>query len=277
MSLDSLFQQVLLTEQQQSEQIQKLKDVKVSIIKCNEKIKNATEKYENIKEELNKKAPRLCILRLQCDLMRKTEDLMLKHIEELSCQRNHLGESLAKIRRESKEEEEHFLQEISGFNRDFSLQGNKVTLLESQTRSELQLLQREEEALHKEMEAMTAENDHMRAAAEEKNALLLDLEVVKNTERVSAWLLILPPFAFPPSAVSSFSDLDGRLKEAKLTTESLKLESQFVSQKHLTDSTCVRLRKELEMYKEEELEQLNLKDALNSEIQFCQSRLDQLE
>uniref|UniRef100_A0A3B3CDH4 Coiled-coil domain-containing protein 172 n=1 Tax=Oryzias melastigma TaxID=30732 RepID=A0A3B3CDH4_ORYME len=270
MSLDSLFQQVLLTEQQQSEQIQKLKDgtflflaiiklaasfvlkknmrfrqqhcrlrifvvfikkkrylsdicisVKVSIIKCNEKIKNATEKYENIKEELNKKAPRLCILRLQCDLMRKTEDLMLKHIEELSCQRNHLGESLAKIRRESKEEEEHFLQEISGFNRDFSLQGNKVTLLESQTRSELQLLQREEEALHK--------------------------------------------------------DLDGRLKEAKLTTESLKLESQFVSQKHLTDSTCVRLRKELEMYKEEELEQLNLKDALNSEIQFCQSRLDQLE
>lgn len=104
MSLDSLFQQVLLTEQQQSEQIQKLKDgtflflaiiklaasfvlkknmrfrqqhcrlrifvvfikkkrylsdicisVKVSIIKCNEKIKNATEKYENIKEELNKK------------------------------------------------------------------------------------------------------------------------------------------------------------------------------------------------------------------------------
>uniref|UniRef100_A0A3B3CEX8 Coiled-coil domain-containing protein 172 n=1 Tax=Oryzias melastigma TaxID=30732 RepID=A0A3B3CEX8_ORYME len=249
MSLDSLFQQVLLTEQQQSEQIQKLKDVKVSIIKCNEKIKNATEKYENIKEELNKKAPRLCILRLQCDLMRKTEDLMLKHIEELSCQRNHLGESLAKIRRESKEEEEHFLQEISGFNRDFSLQGNKVTLLESQTRSELQLLQREEEALHKEMEAMTAENDHMRAAAEEKNALLLDLEVVKNTER----------------------DLDGRLKEAKLTTESLKLESQFVSQKHLTDSTCVRLRKELEMYKEEELEQLNLKDALNSEIQFCQS------
>ncbi|XP_024152472.1 coiled-coil domain-containing protein 172 isoform X3 [Oryzias melastigma] len=255
MSLDSLFQQVLLTEQQQSEQIQKLKDVKVSIIKCNEKIKNATEKYENIKEELNKKAPRLCILRLQCDLMRKTEDLMLKHIEELSCQRNHLGESLAKIRRESKEEEEHFLQEISGFNRDFSLQGNKVTLLESQTRSELQLLQREEEALHKEMEAMTAENDHMRAAAEEKNALLLDLEVVKNTER----------------------DLDGRLKEAKLTTESLKLESQFVSQKHLTDSTCVRLRKELEMYKEEELEQLNLKDALNSEIQFCQSRLDQLE
>ncbi|XP_024152473.1 coiled-coil domain-containing protein 172 isoform X4 [Oryzias melastigma] len=220
MSLDSLFQQVLLTEQQQSEQIQKLKDVKVSIIKCNEKIKNATEKYENIKEELNKKAPRLCILRLQCDLMRKTEDLMLKHIEELSCQRNHLGESLAKIRRESKEEEEHFLQEISGFNRDFSLQGNKVTLLESQTRSELQLLQREEEALHKEMEAMTAENDHMRAAAEEKNALLLDLEVVKNTER----------------------DLDGRLKEAKLTTESLKLESQFVSQKHLTDSTCVSSR-----------------------------------
>lgn len=30
---------------------------------------------------------------------------------------------------------------------------------------------------------MTAENDHMRAAAEEKNALLLELQDVKNTER----------------------------------------------------------------------------------------------
>ncbi|XP_020565064.1 coiled-coil domain-containing protein 172 isoform X2 [Oryzias latipes] len=207
MSLDSLFQQVLLTEQQQSEQIQKLKDVKVSIIRCNEKIKSASEKYENTQQELNKKA---------------------------------------KIRRESKVEEENFLQEISRFNRDFSLQGNKATLLESQTHSELMLLQREEAALHKEMEAMTAENDHMRAAAEEKNALLLELQDVKNTER----------------------DLDRQLKEAKLTTQSLRLESQFVSQKHLTDSTCVRLRKELEMYKEEELE--HLKDTLNSEIQFLQ-------
>uniref|UniRef100_A0A3P9L1P1 Coiled-coil domain-containing protein 172 n=1 Tax=Oryzias latipes TaxID=8090 RepID=A0A3P9L1P1_ORYLA len=246
MSLDSLFQQVLLTEQQQSEQIQKLKDVKVSIIRCNEKIKSASEKYENTQQELNKKAPQLCALRLQCDLMRKTEDLMSKHIEELNCQKSHLGESLAKIRRESKVEEENFLQEISRFNRDFSLQGNKATLLESQTHSELMLLQREEAALRKEMEAMTAENDHMRAAAEEKNALLLELQDVKNTER----------------------DLDRQLKAAKLTTQSLRLESQFVSQKHLTDSTCVRLRKELEMYKEEELE--HLKDTLNSEIQFLQ-------
>uniref|UniRef100_A0A8C7WPQ9 Coiled-coil domain-containing protein 172 n=1 Tax=Oryzias sinensis TaxID=183150 RepID=A0A8C7WPQ9_9TELE len=250
MSLDSLFQQVLLTEQQQSEQIQKLKEVKVSIIRCNEKIKSASEKYENTQQELNKKAPQLCGLRMQCDLMRKTEDLMSKHIEELNSQKNHLGESLAKIRRESKVEEENFLQEISRFNRDFSLQGNKAMLLESQTHSELMLLQREEAALHKEMEAMTAENDHMRAAAEEKNALLLELQDVKNTER----------------------DLDRQLKEAKLTTQSLRLESQFVSQKHLTDSTCVRLRKELEMYKEEELE--HLKDTLNSEIQFLQLRLD---
>lgn len=36
------------------------------------------------------------------------------------------------------------------------------------------------------------------------------------------------------------TDLDGQLSEAEAMTESLRAESLFVSQKPLTDSTCLR-------------------------------------
>ncbi|CAK6972634.1 coiled-coil domain-containing protein 172 [Scomber scombrus] len=94
MSLDTLFQQILSTEQQLTEQTQRFKEVKVAIIRCNEKIKTATEKCEKISKELDVKAQRLSALKLQRDLMKKCEDQMLKQIEELLCQKNHLGERL---------------------------------------------------------------------------------------------------------------------------------------------------------------------------------------
>ncbi|XP_071336093.1 coiled-coil domain-containing protein 172 isoform X2 [Trachinotus anak] len=216
MSLDTLFQQILLTEQQLTEQTQKFKEVRVAIIRCNEKIKSATDRYEKTSEELDKKAQQLSVMRLQHDLMKKCEDQMLKQIEELLCQRSHLWERLAKNKRESKEEEESFLQEISRFNSDFSLRGNRETVFESQTHTEILDLEREVESLYK--------------------------------------------------------DLDRQLSAAEVMTESLREESLFVSQKPLTDSTCLRLRKELEMHKKGELELL--REALSSEIRSLQSTLD---
>ncbi|XP_072246425.1 coiled-coil domain-containing protein 172 [Leuresthes tenuis] len=250
MSLDTLFQQILLTEQQLTGQTQKFKDVKVAIIRCNERIKSATEKYDKTRGELDKKAQHLSTLRLQHDLMERREDQMLKQIEELLRQQSLLGEHLAKLRRESKEEEENFLQEISRFNSDFSLPGNRATLFESQTHTELLALEREVDSLHKEMESMSRRSSHMSSVEEEKRNLLLELQRLQNTQK----------------------DLDGQLREARARTESLRSESQFVSQKHLTDSTCLRLRKELEMHKEGELE--HLRDALCSEIRLLQSRLN---
>ncbi|KAM7385230.1 hypothetical protein PAMP_001324 [Pampus punctatissimus] len=247
MSLDTLFQQILLTEQQLTEQTQKLKEVKVAIIKCSEKIKAATDKYENTSEELEVKAQRLSAMRLQRDLMKKCEDQMLKQVEELLCQKSHLREHLAKIKRESKEEQENFLQEISRFNSDFSLRGNRETVFESQAHAEILNLEKEVESLYKEMELMSQRNSHVSSMQEEKRALQLKLQGLQNI----------------------WKDLDQQLREAETMTESLRAESLFVSQKPLTDSTCLRLRKELEMHKEGELELL--REALNSELQFLQS------
>ncbi|XP_068588147.1 coiled-coil domain-containing protein 172 isoform X3 [Cebidichthys violaceus] len=214
MSLDTLFQQILQTEQQLTEQTQKIKEVKVAIIRCNEKIKSATEKNKKTSEELDKKAQQLSAMRLQHGLMKKREDQMLKQIGELLRQRSQRRERLAKMKRRSEEEEEKFLHEISRFNSDFSLCGNRGVVFESQTHSETLDLQREVEALRE--------------------------------------------------------DLDRQTMEAEATTESLRAESLSASRKPLTDTTCLRLRTELEKHKEGDLELL--REALGSEIHFLKSQ-----
>ncbi|KAM9727959.1 coiled-coil domain-containing protein 172-like [Menidia menidia] len=250
MSLNSLFEQILVTEQQQTEQTQKFKDVKVAIIRCNERIKSATEKYEKIKEELDKKARHLSALRIQHTLVQRQEEQMLKRIQELLDQKRLLGEHLNKLRRKSKDEEENFLQEISKFNSDFSLRGDRKRILENRTHSDLLVLEKEVESLKKDMEAMSSSSLHIRSVEEEKKVLLLDLRGLESTH----------------------TDLARQLAEAQSMTDSLKSESQFVSQKHLTDSTCMRLREELELLQEAELQRL--REALCSEIQLLQSSLN---
>ncbi|XP_014830427.1 PREDICTED: coiled-coil domain-containing protein 172 isoform X1 [Poecilia mexicana] len=249
MSLDSLFQQILQTEYQLSEQTQKLKDVKVEIIRCNEKIKSETDKYKQITEELDKKAEQLSTMTLQCDMMRKCKDQALNQIEEQLCQQSHLMDRLARIKKESKEEEQQFLQEITKFNTDFSLAGNSAAVLESQTHAEILALHREVEALLKEMDEMKSRNSHMSSTLEERRRLLLELQELENIQR----------------------DLDRQTKEARAQTDSLGSEVEFVSQKHLTDSACLSLRKELELQKDEDLEQL--RRSLTSEVQLLQEKL----
>ncbi|XP_068588148.1 coiled-coil domain-containing protein 172 isoform X4 [Cebidichthys violaceus] len=209
MSLDTLFQQILQTEQQLTEQTQKIKEVKVAIIRCNEKIKSATEKNKKTSEELDKKA---------------------------------------KMKRRSEEEEEKFLHEISRFNSDFSLCGNRGVVFESQTHSETLDLQREVEALREEMELMSRRNGRVSAVQEERRALALQLRGLDHTSK----------------------DLDRQTMEAEATTESLRAESLSASRKPLTDTTCLRLRTELEKHKEGDLELL--REALGSEIHFLKSQ-----
>ncbi|KAK2824639.1 hypothetical protein Q5P01_021814 [Channa striata] len=249
MSLDSPFQQVLLTEQQMTEHTQRFKEVKISILRCKEKLKSAAEKYDDTTAGLDEKAQQLSMMRLQHDLMKTWEDQMLTQTEEMLSQKSNLREHLIKIQRESKDEEQNFLQEISKFNNEFSLQGEREAVFDSQMHTEILDLEREVELLSEEMEQMSHRNSHVSSMREEKRALRLELQGLDNNRK----------------------DLDRQLSEAEAMTDSLKAELLFVSQKPFTDSTCLRLRKELELHKEGELELL--REALSSEIQFLQSKL----
>ncbi|KAF7658011.1 hypothetical protein LDENG_00018960 [Lucifuga dentata] len=157
-------------------------------------------------------------MRLQHDLMKKHEDQMLKQVEELLCQKNHLRDHLEKIKRKSEEEEENFLQEISRFNSEFSLQGNREMVFESQTNTEILDLEKEVESLNREMELMSQKNARINSLQDVKRMLQLELQGLEDIRK----------------------DLDRQLSEAEAVTESLRAESLFVSQKPLTDSTCLR-------------------------------------
>ncbi|XP_034408362.1 coiled-coil domain-containing protein 172 [Cyclopterus lumpus] len=246
MSLDTLFQQILLTEQQQSEQTQENKKVKVAIIRCIEEIKSVTEKNANTCEEIESKAQRSSAMELHRDLAKKCEVQMLRRIEETLCHGNQRRDRLAKIKWEWKEEEENFLQEISKFNGEFSLCANRGVVFQSQAHTEVLDLQREVESLHKEMELMSRRNDRVSSLQKEQRALQITLQGLDYTQK----------------------DLDRQLAEAEATTASLRAESLFVSRRPLTDATCLRMRKELEMHKEGEL----LREALSSEIDFLKSQ-----
>ncbi|XP_061913960.1 coiled-coil domain-containing protein 172 isoform X2 [Entelurus aequoreus] len=252
MSLDKLFHQILLTEQQLSEQNQKLKEgylVKAAIVRCNGELKAATEKYDKTSEELDMKEQQLSSMRLQRDLMNKCKEEMSKHIQELLCQKSHLKERLDKIRAEFQDEESVFLQEVFTFNSDFSLGGSRETVLTSQTHTEVLNLDRQVDLFHKEMEEMSQRNSHMSVLNGQRRTLQLGLQALKNMH----------------------TDIQQQLSRAEEKTQALLAERHLVSQKHLTDSTCVRMRKEIEEHKRGEVELQ--REALSSELHLLQSKV----
>ncbi|XP_042179567.1 coiled-coil domain-containing protein 172 isoform X1 [Oncorhynchus tshawytscha] len=251
MSLDTLFQQILLTEQQISEKTRQSQEVKAAIARCQDRVKTLTAKSECLSKELDEQAQHLSETKLQYDLMKKHQVQVEKQAGELLRQQRDLRKHLEKIKKSSKEEQENFMNEIMTFNSDFSLLNNRETVFESQTQSEIRNLGEEVSSLNKEMDSMGRTNTQMKSMQEEKRGLHLELQGLEHIMK----------------------DLESQLSEAKSMTESLSAESLMVTQKPLTDSTCLRLKKELEMHKEGELELL--REALSSEILFLQSKLSQ--
>uniref|UniRef100_A0A3Q3NB56 Coiled-coil domain-containing protein 172 n=1 Tax=Labrus bergylta TaxID=56723 RepID=A0A3Q3NB56_9LABR len=197
MSLDSLFQQILLTEQQLTEQTQKFKEVKVAIIRCQEQIKSNTENLEKSKGELDEKIISLIVAVVEVIVATQAAVFILFLGDFLIIRLSYQ----AKIKRESTEEREKFLREISRFNSGFCLGGNRETESESQTRTEIQDLERKVESLHK---------GHSFSLSQHVSEIMFK------------------------------RNLDWQLKEAEAVTECLRAESLFVSQKPLTDSNCLR-------------------------------------
>ncbi|KAK3572884.1 hypothetical protein QTP86_009899 [Hemibagrus guttatus] len=216
-NLDSLYQQILLSEQQVSENSRQLHEVKSSITKAEEKIKSFTEKLERAHAELDEKAQLESELLLQLKLIKKQEEEIKKKKEDLLEHENRLRQEMERANREAAEEKEKFLKAIRAFNSDFNLLNKRDLVFESQIRSEIQTLQSEAEALTKEMERIEQENSQMMALQTEQQSLNAELQGLH----------------------SQLADLERELEEAEALTESLKTEKQTAVQKPLTDSTCL--------------------------------------
>ncbi|XP_056616254.1 coiled-coil domain-containing protein 172 isoform X2 [Triplophysa dalaica] len=211
MSIDSLFEHILLTEQQVSENIRQLHEVHSGIKTAQDKINSSSQKLEKAQRELDKKD---------------------------------------KLKRESLEERETFLKEMITFNGEFNLMRNRNVFL-TQTQSKIQSLEQEAETLNKEIELLRQNNPWLSSMEAEKRSLETELQDLQ----------------------SQLTDIDKDLTEAVTLTVRLKRERLMVREKPLKDSTFVRLKKELELYKEDEL--LFLRDALSCEIQSLRLKLSQ--
>ncbi|XP_067277482.1 coiled-coil domain-containing protein 172 isoform X3 [Pseudorasbora parva] len=254
MSLESLFEQILLTEQQVSENIKQLHEgnaVKAAIKSVQENIISSREKLEKAHHDLDAKAQLLSEKKMLLVLMTKRQDQLERQRDEVLELQRHLKETLDRMKSEYCEEREKFLKEMITFNNKFNLISNRNAVFHTQTRSKIQSLEMEAETLHKEMDLMKQNNTLLSSMEENKRSLEAELQEEQ----------------------SKLTDIEKNLKEAVALTENLETERLMVRQKPLTDSTCIRLKKELELYKEEELELL--RETLSSEIHSLRLKLSQ--
>ncbi|CAL1600870.1 unnamed protein product [Knipowitschia caucasica] len=247
MSLDTLFQQILLTEQQLTEQTHKFKQVKVANIKCHEKIRATEEKCGEAKQELEETAQKVCATMLQCDLLHRTEKQMSTQTEQLLSTKEKRMERLASLQHQAAQEQEQFLEEICSFNHDMSLQERPKDVLQDQEL--LRELLRAEKRLTAEMEYMRHCSRHVKRVQDEQRALGLELWRLHSISR----------------------EMDKQLGEAQQVTGALRVQMAEMVQKAVTDPACVQMRSELAAYKGGELELL--REALYSEMLFLQSQL----
>ncbi|XP_062851003.1 coiled-coil domain-containing protein 172 isoform X2 [Trichomycterus rosablanca] len=188
---------------------------------------------------------------LQLNLIKKQQQEIKKKRDELLEHQNQLKQELERVERELVMEREKFMKEITAFNNDFNLLGKKDDVLQNQIRSEMQSLQLEVDTLNEEILMMKQKTSWLMSMQTEKKSLEVELQDLQ----------------------SHLAELEKELQDEVTLTGSLKAELLMVSQKPLTDSTCLRLKKELEAYKEGELEML--REALSTEIQFLRSKLSE--
>ncbi|KAJ6669064.1 hypothetical protein lerEdw1_007873, partial [Lerista edwardsae] len=246
MNLDALFQQILLTEQKAEEKRHLMLQVKQEITLTHEQMKQITEQLDEAKRKLEIQVQLLSEKLFHLELLKKREEGLEKQKSELLNQMSALRESFIAIKRKMAIEEEKFLKEITDFNNEYELTSNRELLIKKQVQAEICELEEKENVLRNEMESMEQENIQLKMFQEQKNELKQDLCMLQE----------------------KLKDFEEKVREAKCTTKFLETEKIKVSEKPQTNAEYVRLKKELESYREDEME--NVCEALQTEIEFLQ-------
>ncbi|OCT71285.1 hypothetical protein XELAEV_18034263mg [Xenopus laevis] len=251
MSLDSLFEYILLTEQQASEMNRHLREVKAEIHRCQEEARNLSGRLEEAKVILETKVHLLAEKKCERLLLKKHHDVLECQKEDLLKEKEELTTILAGIKKQMAEEEEKFMKEVMEFNSNYGLTSKRDVLLREQAKAEMERLEMEAEALMNEMESLKHESFHLNTLQVQKKTLNNKLAQLQNT----------------------LKDIEDKISEAIETTERLEAEKMLVSQKPQSDAECLRLKKELELYSNEDFEAVY--EALRMEIEFLQMKISQ--
>uniref|UniRef100_A0A8B9P6G5 Coiled-coil domain-containing protein 172 n=1 Tax=Apteryx owenii TaxID=8824 RepID=A0A8B9P6G5_APTOW len=145
-------------------------------------------------------------------------------------------------KRKMTEEEDNFTREVTEFNNEYGLTSNRDLLIKKKVKTEINDLENEAALLKSEMESMEHKNVQLNALQLQKNELKQDLFALQSKLKV--------------------------IRKAKGITKDLEAEKVQVTEKPQTDPECLRLKKELENYKEDHWE--NICETFRTEIEILQ-------
>ncbi|XP_074088006.1 coiled-coil domain-containing protein 172 isoform X3 [Macrotis lagotis] len=161
------------------------------------------------------------------------------------------AESKEIMKKKIKEEEERFTKEITDFNNEYGLINKRELLIKEKVKIEISDLEKQENSLKSEIKSMEHKSVQLNELQLQKNELMQELFILQR----------------------KLEDLENNVTEVICTTTFLEEEKVRISEKPQNDPECIRLKKELELCKEEDME--NVYKALRSEIEFLELTLSQ--
>uniref|UniRef100_A0A8C2UAH5 Coiled-coil domain-containing protein 172 n=1 Tax=Coturnix japonica TaxID=93934 RepID=A0A8C2UAH5_COTJA len=246
MNLDTLFQQIQLTEKQAGEKRRLIQQVKFEINKYHEKNNQLKEELNTATLKLETEVQQLSEKMFFLEILKKREDSLEKQKAELINQKSILLRDLTDAKRKMAEEEDNFTREVTEFNDEYGLTSNRELLIKRKAKTEINDLENEAAVLKNEMESMEHKNVHLNALQLQKNELKQELFTLEN----------------------ELKDLEKLIKEAEGTMKDLEAEKVQVTEKPLTNPECLRLKKELENYKDDDWE--SIYETLRTEVEILQ-------
>nr|XP_036883071.1 LOW QUALITY PROTEIN: coiled-coil domain-containing protein 172-like [Manis javanica] len=251
MSLESLFEHIIFSEQQAEESHRLMREIRSEINRCREKAKKATEELKEAKMTLESKVQQFSEKAFLLELLRTHENALKRQCSEVINQRNMLLQTFDATKKKMTEEEEKFIKEITDFNNEYDITKKRELLMKQNVKIEISDLENQANILKKEMKSMEHESGQLNELQKEKSELIEELFTLQKKLKV-------------------FED---KKNEAICTIKYLEAEKIKINEKPQNDAECLRLKKELELYKEDDM--LSVYEALQTEIEFLELTLVQ--
>ncbi|XP_010985516.1 coiled-coil domain-containing protein 172 [Camelus dromedarius] len=251
MSLESLFQHIIFSEHRAEESRRLMREVRSEINGCREKIKKATEKLNEEKIKLESKVQQFSEKAFLLQLLKTHESALERQCSEITNQRNMLLQTFEATKRKVTEEEEKFIKEITDFNNEYEITKKREHLMKENVKIEISDLENQANILKREMKSMEHDSGQLNELQKQKSELIQELCTLQRK-------------------LKGFED---KKNEAICTTKHLEAEKIKINEKPQNDAECLRLKKELELHKEDDMR--SVYDALQTEIEFLELTLAQ--
>ncbi|XP_033276855.2 coiled-coil domain-containing protein 172 [Orcinus orca] len=251
MSLESLFHHIILSEHLSEENRRLMRRVRSEINRCRENIKKAAEELNEEKIKLESKIQQFSEKAFLLQLLKTHENALERQCSEITSQRNMLLQTFEATKRKVTEEEEKFIKEITDFNNEYEITKKRELLMKENVKIQISDLENEANILKMEMKSAEHDSGQLNELQKQKSELIQELFTLQRE-------------------LKGFED---KKKEAVCTTKYLEAEKIKISEKPQNAAECLRLKKELELYKEDDMQ--SVYDALQTEIEFLQLTLAQ--